>query len=118
MVLTRYLYTDGVFANPLTNGDKEEEKGAGGFDDDKSSASRATDKTNKTGRGKALDKHCPLCDFKLVPGPHWARHCKNFHPSAKIEVVKCGLACTHCKGKYMTLIAHRSPPTGKLTAHH
>jgi hypothetical protein len=67
---TRYLYIDGVFRDPLA---KEEEE--------KSDVSRIT---SKTAGGKALGKHCPLCDFKLILGAHWARHCKTFHKDTEV----------------------------------
>jgi hypothetical protein len=41
---------------------QEEEKGSG-ISDDRSNVSVLTTKTNKTQRGKALNKHCSLCDF-------------------------------------------------------
>ena len=47
--------------------------------DDKSDISAFTTKTTKSKGGKALDKHCPVCDFKVISGSHWARHCKSFH---------------------------------------
>ena len=60
------------------------------WSDDKSDVSAKTtkttktNKTNKTTGGKALDKHCPLCDLKLVTGAHWSRHCKVQHPGVEV----------------------------------
>jgi hypothetical protein len=70
LMSTRYLYIDGVFRDPLA---KEEEE--------KSDVSRIT---SKTAGGKALGRHCPLCDFKLILGANWARHCKTFHKDTEV----------------------------------
>lgn len=43
------------------------------FGGDKSNVSRVTTVTNKTTSGKALDKQCPLCNYKLILG----YYCKN-----------------------------------------
>ena len=65
---TRYLYVDGVFEDPIVS---EEEKiphggkSEGVLDDGKSGVSRTTQKTL---RGKTSNKHCPLCNLKLVLG--------------------------------------------------
>ena len=70
----------------IANEEEEEKKGGksaaaidGEVPDDKSDVSALTTKTTKSKGGKTLDKHCPLCDFKLVRGDNWARHCKSFH---------------------------------------
>jgi len=87
---TRYLYIDGVFKDP--NSHEEEKvpcvkKGDDILDDGKSDISALTTKTT---RGKHLDKHCPLCNFKLIPGKKWSRHHETFHKDTKVEAVKCG----------------------------
>ena len=64
--------------------------------DGKSDVSRIT---TKTSGGKALDKHCPLCDFKLVSGPNCSRHCNQLHKGIEVALIKCGVTCSHCKGK-------------------
>jgi hypothetical protein len=86
---TRYLYVDGVFKDPIASEEEEEKKQAKksgnssavaeDFSDDKSNVSALTTKTNKTTSGKALDKHCPLCNLKLIRGKNWSRHCKDLH---------------------------------------
>ena len=60
------------------------------WSDDKSEVSAKTtktsktNKTNKTTGGKALDKHCHVCDLKLVTGTNWSRHCKTLHPGVEV----------------------------------
>jgi len=96
---TRYLYIDGVFKDPNTH---EEEKvlsvrkGDDILDDEKSEISALT---TKTSGGKALNKHCPLCDFKLLTGPNCSRHCNTLHKGIKVTLVKCEVSCPHCSGK-------------------
>ena len=41
-----------------------------------------TTKTNKTTGGKALDKHCTVCD-KRISGVNWGKHVKKVHNSQK-----------------------------------
>jgi hypothetical protein len=113
---TRYLYVDGVFKDPIASEEEEEKqerKGGnsvaaidGDVPDDKSDVSALTNKTTMTQRGKHADKHCPLCDFKLVPGKNWSRHCKGFHDDTKVEGLKCGLDCHQCKSKYHFRASH------------
>jgi hypothetical protein len=66
--------------------------------DDKSDVSVLTVKTNKS--SKHVDKHCPACDFKIIPGRHWARHCRSFHNERQVQGLKCGPDCLRCKGKH------------------
>ena len=91
---TRYLYVDGVFKDPIANEEEEEEEKKGGnsvaaaivedIPDDKSDVSALTNRTTMTQRGKHVDKHCSFCDFKLIRGDHWARHCKSFHREMQV----------------------------------
>ena len=96
---TRYLYVDGVFEDPIVS---EEEKiphggkSEGVLDDGKSGVSRITQKTS---RGKTSNKHCSLCNFKLVPGPDCSRHCNRHHKGIEVALIKCDATCSHCKGK-------------------
>jgi len=46
--------------------------------DDKSDASALTNKTTKSKSGKALDKHCLVCN-KKISGKNWAVHVKKVH---------------------------------------
>ena len=63
---TRYLYVGGVFKDPITFEEEKVPHGGKSEDDEKSDMSRIT---TKTARGKTSNKHCPLCNFKLVLGP-------------------------------------------------
>ena len=68
--------------------------------DEKSEASYVSKKTNKTTGGKTLDKHCSLCNFKLVPGPHCSRHYMTHKKGVEVTLIKHDVACSHCeKGK-------------------
>ena len=73
------------------------------LDDEKSEASYFSMKTNKTIRGKAFDKHCPLCEFKLIRGDYWARHRKMVHKDVEVVGMKCNVGCLQCKSKYLIL---------------
>jgi hypothetical protein len=64
--------------------------------DGKSNVSRITQKTI---RGKTSNKHCPLCNFKLVPGPDCSRHCNRRHKGIEVALIKCDATCSHCKSK-------------------
>ena len=75
---------------------KREQKAQDKLDDGKSGISSLADK--KSG-GKPLDKHCPLCKFKFIPGANWSRHCKSFHEGTSVEAIKCCANCLHCNGK-------------------
>ena len=78
---TRYLYIDGVFKDPVADDEEED------IDDGKSDVSALTNKTSKSTKsksGKALDKHCPLCNLKLIRGKNWSRHCKDLHKEAVV----------------------------------
>jgi hypothetical protein len=122
LMSTRYLYIDGGFRNPNSREEekvpmnKRDQKHQDKFDEGKSDVSAITTKTNKTTGGKALDKHCPLCDFKLVPGKKWSRHCGSFHKDVEIEPVRCDINCSRCQGKYYQaphLVAKSSPLSGQ-----
>ena len=71
-------------------------KGEDILDDEKSGVSRIT---RKTIRGKTSNKHCPLCNFKLVPGSDCSRHCNKHHKGIEVALIKCGATFFNCKGK-------------------
>jgi hypothetical protein len=97
LMSTRYLYIDGIFRDSLADEeekvpyDKKAQKA-----DEKSEVSSITKKTNKTTGGKALDKHCPLCNFQLVPGPNCSRHCNTHHKGIEVNLIKCDANCSRC----------------------
>ena len=106
---SRYLYYENFYERPKRQEEEEEKQDKKGgnsaaaaiaedIPDDKSDVSVLTVKTNKS--SKHVDKHCPACDFKIIPGRHWARHCKSFHDERQVQGLKCGLDCLRCKGKY------------------
>ena len=57
--------------------------------DDKSDVSAITTKTTKSKSGKALDKHCSVCD-KTLSGANWNKHVVKVHKGleASFSVVK------------------------------
>ena len=70
---SRYLYYEDFYKRPKRQGEEEEEKQvlegenlaavAKDFSENKSDVSAFTSKTTKSKGGKALDKHCALCNF-------------------------------------------------------
>jgi hypothetical protein len=85
---TRYLYVDEVFKDPIASEEEEEkQKMKGGnsvaaidvdVPDDKSDVSALTTKTSKSKSGKALDKHCSVCN-KTLSGANWNKHVGKVH---------------------------------------
>jgi hypothetical protein len=97
---TKYLYTDGVFKDPLAKEEekgpekKREQKAKGKFDDGKSDISRFTNKTNSG----ALKRHCEC--GKLVT--NWWKHKKDFHGGLEAFFMNCVPDCSKCQGKFIT----------------
>ena len=73
--------------------EKTHEEDKNGVSEDRSDTSALTTKTQ---RGKHVDKHCPACDFELVRGKNWSRHCKTFHNRLIVQGVRCDDVCQKC----------------------
>ena len=86
------------------------------LDDGKSEASYFSKKTNKTIGGKAFDKHCPLCEFKLIRGDYWSRHRKMVQKDVEVAGMKCSVGCLQYKSKYLILFknSHLVPKAHQL----
>ena len=113
LMSTRYLYIDGVFRDPNLNEEekvppsKREQKYCEKFDDTKSDISALTTKTT---RGKHVNKHCFLCNFRLIPGKNWARHRDTFHKDVEVQGIKCDPNCSHCNGKHFQILLGGKAP--------
>jgi hypothetical protein len=66
---------------------KSEEKNAG-IPDDLSGVSGVTTKTQ---RGKALKRHCVLCDGKLIV--NWSDHKTKVHGGTEVQYFRCDVFC-------------------------
>ena len=85
---TRYLYVDRVFKDPIASEEEEEKQERksgnsvaaidGDVSDNKSDVSAIATKTTTSKSGKALDKHCFICD-KTLSGANWNKHVVKVH---------------------------------------